>query len=203
MEKDCMENTILACAEDLFLSKGYNGVSTIDIANACGCNQALVHYYFRTKMNLFKIIFSQKILEIQKELLKTYDEKDSFEKKIEKMIDIHFDFLCKDGRLPLFVINEINSNSEIAKTIKDVFNDTISPFLLSIQKDLDSEIKAGKIRDISAFNLLLNIVSMDVFIFIAEPVMKNILLYSKQEMQEVFIDRKQEIKKAILLSLKK
>jgi hypothetical protein len=154
-------------------------------------------------MNLFKIIFSQKILEIQKELLKTYDEKDSFEKKIEKMIDIHFDFLCKDGRLPLFVINEINSNSEIAKTIKDVFNDTISPFLLSIQKDLDSEIKAGKIRDISAFNLLLNIVSMDVFIFIAEPVMKNILLYSEQEMQEVFIDRKQEIKKAILLSLKK
>jgi hypothetical protein len=44
---------------------------------------------------------------------------------------------------------------------------------------------------------------MDVFIFIAEPVMKNILLYSEQEMQEVFIDRKQEIKKAILLSLKK
>ena len=82
--------------------------------------------------------------------------------------------------MPLFVINEINNNSEIAKTIKDVFNDTISPFLLSVQKDLDNEIKAGKIRDISAFNLLLNIVSMDVFIFIAEPVMKNILLYSEQ-----------------------
>ncbi|MCH3923554.1 MAG: TetR/AcrR family transcriptional regulator [Bacteroidales bacterium] len=202
IDKDCMEKTILTKAEDLFISKGYNGVSTIDIANSVGCNQALVHYYFRTKMNLFKIVFSQKINQIQKELEDSYREQECFENKIKKMIDVHFDFLLKDARLPLFIINEINNNNDTAQTIKEVFKDTIFPILSAFQKDLDQEIKANRIRQISAFDLLINIVSLDVFIFISEPIMRNILSYDKQDMNNVFHKRKEEIKNTILLSLK-
>ena len=54
MNKDNnMEQQILQCAEELFLEKGFSLVSTTDIAKKAGCNQALVHYYFRTKENLF------------------------------------------------------------------------------------------------------------------------------------------------------
>ena len=37
------------------MEKGFDAVSTTDIARKVGCNQALVHYYFRTKDNLFFI----------------------------------------------------------------------------------------------------------------------------------------------------
>ena len=48
-----LEIQILQAAEELFLSNGFAGTSTTDIAKRVGCNQALVHYYFRTKENLF------------------------------------------------------------------------------------------------------------------------------------------------------
>ena len=55
-----MEEAILETAERLFLENGYASTSTTQIAKEVGCNQALVHYYFRTKENLFNTIFEKK-----------------------------------------------------------------------------------------------------------------------------------------------
>ena len=60
-ETEPMEQAILRAAERLFLDKGFALTSTTEIAREAGCNQALVHYYFRTKENLFEKIFEQKI----------------------------------------------------------------------------------------------------------------------------------------------
>ena len=56
-----MEEAILDAATRLFLQKGFKATSTTEIAREAGCNQALVHYYFRTKERLFEAIFQQKI----------------------------------------------------------------------------------------------------------------------------------------------
>ena len=61
-ENPTMEIQILETAEKLFLEKGFASTSTTEIAREVGCNQALVHYYFRTKENLFNTIFEQKLL---------------------------------------------------------------------------------------------------------------------------------------------
>jgi len=55
------EQQILQSAEELFLEKGFSNTSTTEIAKRAGCNQALVHYYFRTKENLFQQIFLSKL----------------------------------------------------------------------------------------------------------------------------------------------
>ena len=47
-----IEQRILWVAERLFLEKGFNGTSTTEIAKTVGCNQTLIHYYFRTKEKL-------------------------------------------------------------------------------------------------------------------------------------------------------
>ena len=52
-----MERAILESATELFLRKGFNATSTTEIARNAGCNQALVHYYYRTKERLFEAIF--------------------------------------------------------------------------------------------------------------------------------------------------
>ena len=56
-----MEQSILKVAEQLFLDKGFNRTSTTEIARVVGCNQTLIHYYFRTKENLFNRIFEKKL----------------------------------------------------------------------------------------------------------------------------------------------
>ena len=65
MKKSQVEEQILRAAEELFMEKGFDAVSTTDIARKVGCNQALVHYYFRTKDNLFLQVFLHILLQIQ------------------------------------------------------------------------------------------------------------------------------------------
>lgn len=46
------KESILKYAEQLLLSKGYNGFSFMDIANKIGIRKASLHYYFPTKEDL-------------------------------------------------------------------------------------------------------------------------------------------------------
>ena len=68
--KQNMEEAILEKATSLFLEKGFEATSTSEIARSVGCNQALVHYYYRTKERLFERIFQKKIKFLLGSLLK-------------------------------------------------------------------------------------------------------------------------------------
>ena len=54
-------HSISKAAEKLFLEKGFASTSTTEIAKEAGCNQALVHYYYRKKDLLFTAIFEKKM----------------------------------------------------------------------------------------------------------------------------------------------
>ena len=60
MKEQNLEQKIIDVAEKIFMDKGFDSTSTTDIAKEVGCNQALIHYYFRTKENLFQQIFYKK-----------------------------------------------------------------------------------------------------------------------------------------------
>lgn len=68
-EDKSMEQLILEKAEELFLEKGFAATSTTMIARAVGCNQALVHYYFRTKDKLFNTVFETRFRDFLPEYL--------------------------------------------------------------------------------------------------------------------------------------
>ncbi len=52
---------IVDVAERLFAEKGYNGVSLRTITATAGANMAAVHYYFRTKEGLLRVIFEGRV----------------------------------------------------------------------------------------------------------------------------------------------
>jgi len=78
------EQMILETAERLFLRKGYAMTSTTEIAREVGCNQALVHYYFRTKDRLFEAIFEKKVRLFVSTLLQVTHEEVPFEEKLKR-----------------------------------------------------------------------------------------------------------------------
>ena len=51
------ELKIKEAAKRVFMAKGFDGCSTREIAKEAGMNVALVNYYFRSKGQLFKLIF--------------------------------------------------------------------------------------------------------------------------------------------------
>ena len=50
------ESRILSAASNIFLLHGYYGTRLRQIAEEAGVNSSVIHYYFRSKENLFKAV---------------------------------------------------------------------------------------------------------------------------------------------------
>lgn len=196
------EQSILEAAEHLFLEKGYAKTSTTEIARVVGCNQALVHYYYRSKENLFRQIFENKIKMFVTDLLQMSDDDQPFEENLKKRISSHFDMLKANRKLPILLFNEVSTNVDIAK--KMFANISVFPLSLvaRIQQELDAEYKSGRICKTDAKALLFTIFSVNVMAFIAEPVLKMFVNNSEEQFDKILELRKAENIQLILKSLK-
>ena len=161
------EQTILDAAEKLFLDKGYSGARTIEIAKEAGVNHAMLHYYFRTKENLFNKIFEQKAEMLIGSLIHAFETNLPFEERIQLGIERHFEFLRENPNLPLFILRQIVTDEARKKS----FLKKILPFGIKMSKristTLEEEIKQKNIQPVSAIDLLVNIASLNVFSFVA------------------------------------
>ena len=198
-----MEHKILEAAEKLFIEQGFTKTTTGQIAKSAGCNQALVHYYYRTKDNLFEKIFEKKIRFMLTHFLTINSAELSFEEKITRMIAAHLDFLKQNSHLVPFLLNEMVSNPERLKAVIVKIQDYPKSFLLQLSADLNKEIEKGTIRQISPIDLLLTIISLHVFAFWAKPILVTALNISDKEFQQILEHRKQEITETVLSRLKK
>lgn len=197
-----MEKTIMDAAEKLFLEKGFAMVSTTQIAKEAGCNQALVHYYFRTKDRLFEAIFAKKLKTFFSVIFQTHDESLSFEEKLKKYIGAHFDMLMANPKLPFLVINELTTNPERIDSLKEMLGQSNSYVYGPFQKELDSEIEAGRIRPTAIPDIIYSMVSLNVMAFIGAPIMKKILYLDEDHFKAMLMHRKEENIRIILNGLK-
>lgn len=201
-----LETQILQAAESLFVEKGFSGTSTTDIAKHAGCNQALVHYYFRTKENLFLQIFTKKLELGCAILIEPLSSTDTdFFDKLRYAIGVYFDFLADNPHLAFFVLNEIIGNTGRMSYVYEFFmsNNTRANLYGTIDSIVQAEVSKGTIRPITTVNLVLDIISLTVFNFLALPIYDKLSESSEQERQQFLIDRKEEIITLIIRGLKK
>lgn len=195
-----MEEQILMAAEKLFVDRGFNMTSVADIAREAQCNTALVHYYFRTKKNLFQTIFVEKMRLLIENLTNIpFKAELTFEDKLRSMITTHFDFICQNPRLPYMILSEIDRDPSIILPIKDKVEGLASYALGVLQKELDAEADAGKIRRIKAFDLFLSIASLNVVTFMIAPLVE---AFEKPDIADFVEQRRWEITRIIINSLK-
>lgn len=202
MQKNNMEEQILLVAKELFMQYGYEGVSTTQVAKAVGCNQALVHYYYRTKQNLFKIICQQEIQKMLKILADIPQEDISFENFIEKIIEAQIGFLKNNPDAPFFIIGELRHNSEVLKMMRELFSEFGKEIVGKIRLFVQMKQSKGELKDISIEDLLIDIVSLDVMSFVGQVLFTQILEMDSQTQEDFLERRKTHIKKLILSNIK-
>ena len=196
------EQSILDTAERLFMEKGFAMTSTTEIAKAVGCNQAMVHYYFRTKDKLFEAIFEKKIKMIVSIFLTTEDESLSFIDKLQKKIELHFDFLMANPRLPFLFFNEMTTHPERIDALKAKLQEFPQSAFKKLSIDLKVEVEKGNIRPIETIDLLLAIISLNVILFLASPIVKKIIGVSDEVYQSMLLHRRKENVVMIINSLR-
>jgi len=176
--------------------------STTEIAREAGCNQALIHYYFRTKDRLFTAIFEKKIALFINTFLVTLKEDIPFEEKVRRAVETHFTVMCENPRMPFLILNELSTNPERIQALKEQVGGRPSQALSYFRTELEEEIKAGRVRQVAPLDLLLTMISLNTAPFYISPIMKVLMDLSDEEFHELIMKRKEENITVLLKSLK-
>lgn len=200
-----IEKRILWVAERLFLEKGFSGTSTTEIAKAVGCNQALIHYYFRTKEKLFWDVFAPKMEQVVEYLDAPLDEAVSFMDRISNIIDFYFGVLELDERLAPFIVNELIMHPGRWDTFRDRYlrNDSRSRAYKRFEDMVNDEVEKGAIRYMVPIDLLLNIMSLTISAFIVAPKGFARDECDSNARKQYLLRRKENIKDMIINALRK
>ncbi len=198
-----MEQTILETAEQMFLERGFAATSTTQIAKSVGCNQALIHYYFRTKENLFNSIFESKFKLLFHRVFDTTQlENLSFSDKIKHIVETHFDILAENPKMPMLILNELSRQPEQIKVLKERLHALPEKLISIMSKELDSEIAAGKIKNCTFIDIMFTIVSLNVALFTMLPIALNIVELNDTQLKFLLAHRRSENVKIVLSYLR-
>lgn len=204
MKPQSTEEKILAAATKEFMQKGFDSARTTAIAKEAGVTHAMLHYYFRSKENLFEKIIDAKMSSIGELMLQSLSQSNLplFE-RIRTAINRHLDFVSENPELPHFFIREVYSHPERIRKIGEALQVNATVLITELQKDIDEAAGRGECRRVNAEMLLLDIVSLNIFSFLAKPVLEvvlnDLLSDNKRFIEQRKIENFETIKRKLMI----
>ena len=195
MEKESQntEEKIIEAATEVFQEKGFEGARMREISDHANINKGLLHYYFKTKEALFNAIFSRAMSFMIKNLSGMLASEASVFDKIDLFVEKYMSFLLANPRLPLFIVAELNRNPErLINSIRKNVN--MQPNIGLFRQSIEKAVANKEITPIDYRHLLINLISLSVFPFIARPMVQSILGFDNHEYKQMLIERKDLIK---------
>lgn len=104
---DDVERRILSAAQKVFIIKGVESTSMSDIAREAKISRPSLHYYFRTKDNLFHEVFKGFVFRFMPALAEIVKSGATVEEKVRMFVDRYVELLARNPLTPHFLLNEI------------------------------------------------------------------------------------------------
>ncbi|WP_437395438.1 TetR/AcrR family transcriptional regulator [Flagellimonas lutimaris] len=202
MAKTKDENTeeqILKAAKSIFQTKGMDGARMQEIADKAGINKAMLHYYYRSKQLLFEAVFKNAFSLLAPQLNAILNDDSSIEEKVKKFTSNYISFISKHPYLPNFIIQELNRNPNFVLSLKENKN---FPNIEKFKKQVDEEVSKGILKPISAEQLFINIVALNIFPFVAKPLIMAFTNINDSAYKQLLEERKTEVANFIVNSIK-
>lgn len=198
IQKDNTEDKIIEAAKEVFIKKGMDGARMQEIADEAGINKALLHYYFRSKENLFDAIFERVVRMAFPTISQILFSDIPFLVKVESAIDTYLDVLMKHPYLPVFILKEINRDASLLINLIKKFGFDPQPVLKVISDAMDR----GEIVRMKPEHLMVNVISLSVFPFAARPIIRYVAFDGDEKAMKVFLaERKQVVKEFVLRAI--
>lgn len=191
------QSQILKAAREVFITKGLEGARMQEIADKAGINKALLHYHFTSKEKLFDAIFSEVAGNLFPAMKQVMVAELGIREKITFLVKIYLKGIGENPFIPAFVLNTLNTDPD--RFIQYIRKAEINP--MRLQKQIDEEASRGLIRHIKAEHLMVNIIAMCIFPFVARPIIQNMFGYSQEEYSLYLEAREKEIVDFVLKSL--
>lgn len=193
------ESLILEAAKSIFLTKGMDGARMQEIADKAGINKAMLHYYYRSKQLLFEAVFKNAFSLLAPQLNSILNDESSIEEKVRSFTTNYISFILKHPYLPGFIIQELNRNPDFIVKLKEKSG---FPNTKKFETQVAMEVEAGRLKPIKWEQLFINIMALNIFPFIAAPLIKAFMNVEHEYFEQLLINRKTEVADFIINSIK-
>jgi AcrR family transcriptional regulator len=178
-----------------------------EIADEAGVNQALLHYYFRSKDFLAEAVFQQAARRLFPPVIALLGSEASLEEKVERVVEHELRVLLENPFLPGYVLAELNQNADRASQLVSALMGTpvesfAPPVFARLAAQIDEQVAAGAMRPISADQFVMNLVSLCVFPFAARPMFCALLQLDARGFTEMIARRRETLAPFFLAALR-
>lgn len=192
--QDNTEQRIMKAAEELFLMNGFARTTTVAIARKAGVTHAMLHYYYRTKEHIFIRVLDRNLTELLASFQPAMKKDAPFWETLESGISTHFDYLMNHPQLPSFIIDTMRYSPELLESYKPRIMATLGRILDFHIAIIREEVEKGRIRKVDPLQLLLDIVTLNLSVFLLLPAARKLFSgVDDAEVQRILNDRKKEI----------
>ncbi len=194
------EQKILEAARIVFIEKGFEGARMQEIADRAGINKALLHYYYRSKDKLFEGVFRGAFFQLVPHIVQLIESDMPLFEKIEVFVGQYIAVFQANPYIPGFILHELNRNpGRIVNMISDL---GVDPEIFIAQ--VHEEVENGSIHPVNPYQLIVNMLALCIFPFVAAPIINNIIFSKKPGYFDQFIEeRKKEVPKFIINAIRK
>ena len=201
------ERRILDAARIVFVRRGTSGARMQEIAEEAGVNQALLHYYFRSKERLSEAVFAETAGRMFPAVVGILGGDFTIDEKIDRIVETYLDTMSRSPFLPGYILSELHHHPErIPKLLGSVsgksFSSTLLPVIEKLDKQLASEARKGHIRRISAQQFIVNLLSLCVFPFAARPMFRAAFDMDDDAFAKLIATRRRELPQFIKSALR-
>jgi TetR/AcrR family transcriptional regulator len=192
------EKRILDSAKAVFIRRGTAGARMQEIAEEAGVNQALLHYYFRSKEKLSEAVFRDTAGRMFPALLQIVGGDLQIVDKIDRIVDTYLTTMSQTPFLPGYIISELHHHPErIPQLLGQVTGGDLStiarPAFDKLEKQLAAEARAGRMRRMNAAQFFVNLLSLCVFPFAARPMLRAALGFDDDDFAKFIEQRRKEL----------
>lgn len=192
------EEKIKEAARKVFTEKGYAATRTRDIAQEAGMNIALLNYYFRSKEKLYNIIMQETMTSFFGGLkIIINNPNTNLLQKLDELVVHYINILQSNPGLPFFILSNMNQKTPTFLAHLDIKSTFENSTLLQQIKAM----RAEKGLNIMPQQIMLNMISMIVFPFIAQQMFMHINHLSMDTYNTMMEERKLLIPKWIRIML--
>jgi TetR/AcrR family transcriptional regulator len=188
------EKLIMDTAMKVFFAEGRFNATTQEIADAAGVNRTLINYYFRSRNNLFDIVF-QYAQEQEDELMEAIVFSDlPLKEKISRHLDIYFEQAKKYPYLEIYMVTQVNQGN----CFKD--KDTMGRVLDKFYLEIALEMEKGNVQKMRPEQFVLNFAALMVFPVSMRPLLEETMSLGKEAYDKLLEERKEIILQTLFIN---
>ncbi|MFV0345927.1 MAG: TetR/AcrR family transcriptional regulator [Bacteroidales bacterium] len=197
------EKNIIFAARKVFYKKGYDGTKMRDIAKEAQVNLSMLHYYYRSKDAIFKIVFGEAFRQLFRNIHEVLIADVDFFKKIELLVSTYIDSAAENPELPMFVMSETSKNPELITEVmgehkrSNVTTVDLSVFFEEINKAVEEKL----IKPINPQAFFIDILALTILPYLSTSLLC-MKFGSRQEMEQLLLSRKSYIAKMLINEIK-